>query len=110
MAVILTGKRFPNTQTWRSAVIIDQLKSIVGPKGWLAGEHDTKPYVTEWRDRYHGKALLVVEPKNTEEVSAIVSACAKESVSIVPQGGNTGLCGALFLTPVATRWFCRCGG
>ena len=93
MAVILTGKRSPDTQIWPNTVIIEQLKSIVGPKGWLADEHDIEPYVTEWRDRYRGKALLVVEPKNTEEVSAIVSACAAESVSIVPQGGNTGLCG-----------------
>jgi FAD/FMN-containing dehydrogenase len=51
------------------------------------------PYVTEWRDRYTGKACLVVAPKSTEEVSAIVAACADESVAIVPQGGNTGLCG-----------------
>ena len=74
-------------------MIVDRLKSIVGPKGWIADEEDMNPYVTEWRDRYKGKACLVVAPKSTEEVSAIVAACADESVAIVPQGGNTGLCG-----------------
>jgi len=74
-------------------VIIDELKSIVGPKGWIADANDMRPYLTEWRDRYTGKARLVVAPKCTEEVAAVVTACIRESVAIVPQGGNTGLCG-----------------
>ncbi len=74
-------------------MIVDRLKSIVGPNGWIADKVDMNPYVTEWRDRYKGKACLAVAPKSTEEVSAIVAACADESVAIVPQGGNTGLCG-----------------
>jgi FAD/FMN-containing dehydrogenase len=74
-------------------MIVERLKSIVGPKGWIADEDDVSPYVTEWRDLYKGKARLIVAPKSTEEVSAIVTACAEESVAIVPQGGNTGLCG-----------------
>jgi FAD/FMN-containing dehydrogenase len=83
----------PDTRLWREAVIVDQLKSIVGPKGWVADAIDMRPYLTEWRDRYTGKARLIVAPKCTEEVSAVVTACIRESVAIVPQGGNTGLCG-----------------
>ena len=74
-------------------MIVDTLKSIVGPKGWIDDADDMLPYVTEWRDRYEGKALMVVAPEDTQSVSAVVAACAAESVAIVPQGGNTGLCG-----------------
>ncbi|MSO99348.1 MAG: FAD-binding oxidoreductase [Rhodospirillaceae bacterium] len=51
------------------------------------------PYLHEERGLYHGKAALVLRPGSTEEVARIVSACAAAKVPIVPQGGNTGLCG-----------------
>lgn len=74
-------------------MIIEALKSIVGPQGWIEDAQDMRPYETEWRGRYTGKALLVVAPGNAKEVSEVVVACAAESIAIVPQGGNTGLCG-----------------
>ncbi len=51
------------------------------------------PFVTDWRGRFHGSAQAVVLPQTTAEVSAVVRACAEANVGIVPQGGNTGLCG-----------------
>jgi FAD/FMN-containing dehydrogenase len=36
-------------------------------------------------------ALAVVRPGNTQEVAAVVKACAAARTPIVPQGGNTGL-------------------
>src|SRR5699024_2959173 len=36
----------------------------------------------------------VVRPGNTAEVQAIVKLAARTKVALVPQGGNTGLCGA----------------
>jgi FAD/FMN-containing dehydrogenase len=36
----------------------------------------------------------VVRPAGTEQVAAVVHACAEAGVPIVPQGGNTGMCGA----------------
>src|SRR5664279_2736409 len=38
-------------------------------------------------------ALAVVAPGATDEVAAVVRACAAAGAPIVPQGGNTGLCG-----------------
>jgi FAD/FMN-containing dehydrogenase len=35
----------------------------------------------------------VVLPGSTDEVAAVVRTCAEAGVAIVPQGGNTGLCG-----------------
>lgn len=35
--------------------------------------------------------MAVVRPGNTQEVAAVVKACAAVGTPIVPQGGNTGL-------------------
>ena len=74
-------------------MIVDQLKKIVGPSGWTSNASDLEPHLTEWRDIWHGKTLLMVSPESTEMVAEVVRACAKSGTAIVPQGGNTGLCG-----------------
>ena len=52
-----------------------------------------KPYLTDWRRQYFAPAECVVRPASTGEVSAVVALCARESVAVIPQGGNTGLVG-----------------
>jgi FAD/FMN-containing dehydrogenase len=51
------------------------------------------PYLTDWRRRYTGDALAVLRPGSTEEVAAVMRACHAHKLAVVPQGGNTGLCG-----------------
>jgi FAD/FMN-containing dehydrogenase len=72
---------------------IETLAAIVGKNHVLTGENDTSPYTTDWRRQYRGAAVGVVRPASTAEVSAAVRLCAEAGVAIVPQGGNTGLCG-----------------
>ncbi len=74
-------------------MLIDDLKSIVGPSGWSSDPDELLPHLTEWRDTYHGATLLMVSPANTGQVSAVIKACAATQTAVVPQGGNTGLCG-----------------
>ena len=74
-------------------MLIEKLKGIVGDDGWKTGAAELEPFVTEWRGRARGDATIMVAPASTEEVAAVVSACAGAGVGIVPQGGNTGLCG-----------------
>ncbi|MFT4014385.1 MAG: FAD-binding oxidoreductase [Paracoccus sp. (in: a-proteobacteria)] len=50
-------------------------------------------YLEEPRGRYHGRAGLVAAPRDVEEVAAVVRACARAGVGIVPRGGGTGLVG-----------------
>ena len=69
--------------------LMDELRHLVGAANLLTEDLDA--FVTDWRKRAKGKALCVVRPGNTTEVAAVVKACAKAGVSIVPQGGNTGL-------------------
>ncbi|MDH3613375.1 MAG: FAD-binding oxidoreductase [Gammaproteobacteria bacterium] len=74
-------------------MLLDELKAIVGAKGWSDDPDTLEPHLTEWRGRYCGQALIMVSPSTTAQVSEVVSACAEARVAIVPQGGNTGLCG-----------------
>jgi FAD/FMN-containing dehydrogenase len=52
---------------------------------------DLSAWENDWRKRHRGRALAVVRPGSTAEVAAVVRACAEAGVSMVPQGGNTGL-------------------
>lgn len=40
-----------------------------------------------------GKSRLVLKPKSTEEVSAILKYCNENRLAVCPQSGNTGLVG-----------------
>ena len=72
--------------------LIDRLVAALGREAVLLGP-DAEPYAVDWRRRYFGRAFAVVRPANTDQVSAAVRLCAEAGVAVVPQGGNTGLCG-----------------
>ncbi|NIL93666.1 MAG: FAD-binding protein [Woeseiaceae bacterium] len=74
-------------------MLIDALKEIVGPKGWISNPDLLEPYLSERRGRIKGHTLIMVSPASTDEVAAVVSECSAAGVGVVPQGGNTGLCG-----------------
>jgi FAD/FMN-containing dehydrogenase len=72
--------------------LLQTLRQISGAAQVLC-EGDLTAWEQDWRKRLRGKALAVVRPGSTAEVAAIVKACAAAGVSMVPQGGNTGLVG-----------------
>jgi len=73
-----------------STPLLDQLRQIVGAANVLT-EGDLTAWELDWRRRERGHALAVVRPGTTTEVAAVVKACAAAGVSMVPQGGNTGM-------------------
>ncbi|MDQ0324777.1 FAD/FMN-containing dehydrogenase [Rhodopseudomonas julia] len=74
--------------------IVSTLSAIVGETHVLTSPEETRPYCVEWRDLYFGVPAAVVRPASSEEVAAILRFANETGVSIVPQGGNTGLVGA----------------
>lgn len=72
---------------------IERIKRIVGPKGWIDDAKAMAPNLADWRGLFAGSARLLVKPATTEEVADVVSICAEAGIPIVPQGGNTSLCG-----------------
>ncbi len=76
-----------------ASTLVGHLRRVVGSTHVLTqdGGTDLSAWEQDWRKRAHGRALAVVRPGNTDEVAAVVQACAAAGHSIVPQGGNTGL-------------------
>lgn len=81
--------------------IIERLAAIVGADDVLTDDRDQEGYAVDWRRKFFGKPLAVVRPKSTEEVAAVVRLCSDALIAIVPQGGNTSLCGGA--TPDQSR-------
>ncbi len=77
----------------QSPELTQHLAAIVGADAVLTDEA-AAPYCADWRGRYRGNALAVVFPADTQQVSAVVKLCSGQNIAIVPQGGNTSLCGA----------------
>lgn len=72
--------------------MLTPLIDLLGSAHVLTGL-DMAAYVAEERGLYHGNALAVLRPAHTAELAAAVSICAQAGLAMVPQGGNTGLCG-----------------
>jgi FAD/FMN-containing dehydrogenase len=81
----------------RRLPLLSHLRDLLGANHVLAApEHDLAAFEKDWRGRERGKALAVLRPGSTAELAAAVKACAQakqagHNLSLVPQGGNTGL-------------------
>ena len=73
---------------------LSELKGIVGSGGWLDTPADIAPLLTDHRHLYQGASPLILLPRSTVEVAAILAHCNACDVAVVPQGGNTSYCGA----------------
>ena len=69
-----------------------RIHAIVGERGWVAADEQER-FLVEWRGLWRGRPLAVVRPGDTAEVAEIVRICAAARIAIVPQAGNTSLCG-----------------
>jgi FAD/FMN-containing dehydrogenase len=73
--------------------LIHQLSEVLGPTAVVTDDAELRAFTEDWRGRYRGPAVCVVLPSTTSQVSAIVRLCVERGVPILPQGGNTSLCG-----------------
>ncbi|MDF1817871.1 MAG: FAD-binding oxidoreductase [Immundisolibacteraceae bacterium] len=76
-----------------STDFLQTLRHQVGDKHVISDKLAMAEWMVEPRNLFTGEALAVVRPATTSEVVAVVKSCANAGVSIVPQGGNSGLCG-----------------
>lgn len=75
------------------AQFLAEAASLLGPRGLTQDADLVTPWLTDWRGRFTGKALALASPASTGEVAALVKLCGRHRVPIVPQGGNSGMCG-----------------
>jgi len=78
--------------TQQSRKIVDELRTLLGPRGWIEGD-DAALHLVDFRSDFSGSALGVARPSSTEQVAQIVERCAARGVAVLAQGGNSGLSG-----------------
>ena len=74
--------------------VLDELKAAVGDGAWVDSPADLAGYLTDFRRLYQGATPLVLMPRDTAQVSAVLAICNRHEVAVVPHGGNTSYCGA----------------
>lgn len=76
-----------------SPAAITALKAAAGAGNWRDDADSLAPHLVDWRGKFYGAAPLMLLPRDTAAVAAIVRAAVAHRVPLVPQGGNTGLVG-----------------
>jgi len=77
----------------QAADFVAAATALLGAKGFTTDPDIVGPWLTDWRGRYVGRTLGLATPVDTAQVAALVRLCADHGVPIVPQGGNSGMCG-----------------
>jgi glycolate oxidase len=75
------------------ATIIDRLRDIVGPNGVVAHATALSVYESDGYTLEKATPEVVVLPRSTEEVVAVVKLLHKGKIAFVPRGAGTGLSG-----------------
>lgn len=119
--VTLTKDKFPKIKRGNYAAVGDAdlqyFERILSKNQIITDEDGVKSYNSDWLNMvrgqfiakivakitlYHcnefsviskGYSSVVLKPKTTEEVSAILKYCNERRLAVCPQGGNTGLVG-----------------
>jgi FAD/FMN-containing dehydrogenase len=73
--------------------LIEAFRQLLGDTAVLTREEDLAGLTEDWRGRFRAPALCAVLPADTEQVAAVVRLCIESGVPVLPQGGNTSLCG-----------------
>lgn len=78
-----------------------KLRGALGDDIVLSEAGEMAPYCRDWHGDVTSQAVAVLRPRSTEQVAEAVRLCRQLGLSIVPQGGNTGL--VLAATPDAEQ-------
>lgn len=82
---------------WRS--LAEEFRAVVGARNVVCTPEELIAYECDGLTSYRQTPPLVVLPKTTEEVSAILSICDRKGIPFVARGAGTGLSGGAL--PVA---------
>lgn len=76
-----------------SSAFLRDLERIVGAAGIVSSAAGLRVYECDGYTLERARPEVVVLPGSTAEVSAVVSACAREGIPFVPRGAGTGVSG-----------------
>ena len=72
---------------------LEEAAALLGPRGLTRDAELMAPWLTDWRERFTGRALAMASPASTHELSALIKLCGRHGVAVVPQGGNSSMSG-----------------
>lgn len=72
---------------------IKKIEEIVGKDGYSTKTADLYAYGFD-ASIFHNTPEMIVQPKNTQQVSELMKIANKEKIPVVPRGAGTGLCGS----------------
>ncbi len=75
--------------------IIDQLRSLLGPDSVISEPDELLVYECDAYTLEKHLPAIVVLPRTTEQVAAVVKLCAEHKVPIIPRGAGTSLSGTV---------------
>ena len=75
------------------ASLLENLKSILGDAGFVAGEDISEKHSSDWSGLQPCAPAVLLRPKTSEQVSQVLALCNEYEQAIVVQGGLTGLVG-----------------
>jgi len=81
----------PPTRNWKP--IIQELQQIIGKNGVISRKEELLTYECDGLPVYRQKPAIVVLPRTTEEVAAVVKLCDRHDIPWVARGAGTGLSG-----------------
>jgi len=74
-------------------LLADAIRTRFGERSAVTDPAYIDPWLSDWRGRWHGNSLAILQPQSTEEVAAMVALASEHGVPLVPQGGNTSMVG-----------------
>ncbi len=83
----------------RQREVVAALQAALPKHAVLYQEEDTRPYECDGLSAYRQLPMVVALPENEAQVIAVLRACHRLNVQIVPRGAGTGLSGGA--TPIA---------
>jgi len=73
--------------------LLEQIKSIVGAEYVFTDEESFEKYGRDETERLHYYPAVVVKPRKTEEIAALMQLANKHLIPVTPRGAGTGLTG-----------------
>jgi len=89
--VLRRGARL-RCEPMRAEAALERIAAVVGPAGVLASA-DAGGMLADHLGHLQGRAALIVRPASVDECARVIRLCGEAQIGVVPQGGNTGLCG-----------------
>lgn len=72
---------------------VAHFESLLGENRIITDPADIQPHNIDFLSAVRGQSQVLLKPKTTQEVSAILRHCNDRKLAVCPQGGNTGLVG-----------------